>query len=44
MEYRLNVPFQQADLEVLRAGDVVYLTGVMYTARDAAHARFAELL
>ena len=44
MEYRLNVPFHQADLEVLRAGDVVYCSGVIYTARDAAHARFAELL
>ena len=44
MEYRLNVPFRQEDLEVLRAGDVVYCSGVIYTARDAAHARFAELL
>ena len=44
MEYRLNVPFRQADLEVLRAGDVVYCSGVIYTARDAAHARFAGLL
>ena len=44
MEYRLNVPFHQADLEDLRAGDVVYCSGVIYTARDAAHARFAELL
>ena len=44
MEYRINVPFHQADLEVLRAGDVVYCSGVIYTARDAAHARFAQLL
>ena len=44
MEYRLNVPFQPEDLEVLRAGDVVYCSGVIYTARDAAHARFATLL
>ena len=44
MEYRLNVPFQPEDLEVLRAGDVVYCSGVIYTARDAAHARFAQLL
>jgi len=44
MEYRLDVPFHQADLEVLRAGDVVYCSGVIYTARDAAHARFAVLL
>lgn len=44
MEYRLNAPFHQADLKVLRAGDVVYCSGVIYTARDAAHARFAQLL
>ena len=44
MEYRLNVPFHQADLEVLRAGDVVYCSGVIYTARDAAHARLMDLL
>ena len=44
MDYRMNAPLQQADLAILRAGDVVYLTGTIYTARDAAHARFAELL
>ena len=44
MEHHLSVPVSQADLETLRAGDVVYLSGTIYTARDAAHARFAELL
>ena len=44
MEYRMNVPLNQADLEVLRAGDVVYCSGVIYTARDAAHARFERML
>ena len=44
MEYRLNVPFHPADLEALRAGDVVYCSGVIYTARDAAHARFDRML
>jgi fumarate hydratase subunit beta len=28
----------------LRAGEQILLTGVMYTARDAAHKRFVELL
>ena len=28
----------------LRAGDEVLLTGYIYTARDAAHKRIAELL
>ena len=44
MEYRLCVPIPDSDLNVLRAGDMVYLTGTVYTARDAAHARFAEQL
>lgn len=44
MEYRMNVPLNQADMDVLRAGDVVYLTGTIYTARDAAHARFDKML
>ena len=44
MEYHLSVPVSQNDLEQLRAGDVVSLSGTIYTARDAAHARFAQLL
>ena len=44
MEHHLSVPVSQNDLEQLRAGDVVYLSGTIYTARDAAHARFAKLL
>lgn len=43
MEYRLPVPVPAEDLSQLRAGDMVYLTGTIYTARDAAHARFATL-
>ena len=45
MEYRLNVPITSVD-EILKlhAGDVVYLTGVIYTARDAAHKRFVDLI
>ena len=44
MEYSLSVPVSMADLQMLRAGDVVRLCGTLYTARDAAHARFFELL
>ncbi|MEN6417835.1 MAG: FumA C-terminus/TtdB family hydratase beta subunit [Clostridiaceae bacterium] len=44
MEYSLSVPVLMEDLKHLRAGDVVRLSGTLYTARDAAHARFAELL
>lgn len=44
MDYRMQVPLCPADMRVLRTGDVVYVSGTIYTARDAAHARFAELL
>lgn len=44
MEYRMIAPLQQADFSVLHAGDVVYLSGTIYTARDAAHARFDQML
>ena len=44
MEYRMPCPLNSADLGVLRAGDVVYLSGELHTARDAAHARFDQLL
>jgi len=33
-----------ADVERLRAGDEVLLSGVVYTARDAAHERLVQLL
>ena len=41
---RLNAPFDPEILKKLRAGDSVLLTGVIYTARDAAHARLCEAL
>lgn len=44
MEYNLNAPFKREDIADLKAGDRVYLSGVVYTARDAAHKRFVELL
>lgn len=40
----LRTPLGPADLEPLRAGDPVSLHGTLYTARDAAHARFANAL
>ena len=44
MQYVLHTPLHKTDLDPLRAGDTVLLSGVVYTARDAAHARMAELL
>lgn len=39
---KLRVPFDEATARSLKAGDVLELTGVIYTARDAAHARLLE--
>ncbi len=41
---RLTPPLTDADVEGLRAGDKVLITGVLYTARDAAHKRLVALL
>lgn len=43
MEYRLQTPLARADAAKLRAGDTVLLSGIIYTARDAAHKRMCAL-
>ncbi|HZG62209.1 MAG TPA: FumA C-terminus/TtdB family hydratase beta subunit [Rubrobacteraceae bacterium] len=40
----LEAPLTQEDVEPLRTGDVVRLSGLLYVARDAAHARMAEAI
>ena len=44
MEYHLQAPFKEEDLKKLRAGDLVYVSGTIYVARDAAHKRMQEAL
>ena len=44
MEKHMKVPFASEEAAALRAGDYVYLTGTIYTARDAAHKRMYETL
>lgn len=44
MEKHVKVPFERETVSSLRAGDYVYLTGIIYTARDAAHKRMYEAL
>ncbi|MCR4622005.1 MAG: Fe-S-containing hydro-lyase [Clostridiales bacterium] len=41
---RLTLPLTEADILSLRAGDCVLLSGVVCTARDAAHKRLVEAL
>ncbi len=40
----IQVPYSKEVAESLKAGDYVYLTGTIYTARDAAHKRMYESL
>lgn len=44
MDRHISVPLTDEVAGSLRAGDYVYLTGVIYTARDAAHKRMYEAL
>lgn len=38
----IQVPLKEQDIENMKAGDYVYLTGTIYTARDAAHKRMYD--
>lgn len=40
----LETPFVFEEIEPLRTGDIARLSGVLYTARDAAHARMKEAI
>ncbi|MBR6478793.1 MAG: Fe-S-containing hydro-lyase [Lachnospiraceae bacterium] len=44
MDRHITVPLTQEDARSLKSGDYVYLTGTIYTARDAAHKRMQEAL
>ena len=43
-EYYLNTPLKTEELEKLEIGDKVFITGKIYSARDAAHKKLIELL
>ncbi len=42
--FHLETPISPEDVEPLRSGDRVSITGIVYTARDAAHRRLFELI
>ena len=44
MEHYVNLPLTAEKARQLRCGDTVYLTGEVYTSRDAGHKRMVELL
>jgi fumarate hydratase subunit beta len=44
MAKKITLPLNNESIKGLKAGDNVWLTGVMYVARDAAHKRIVEAL
>ena len=42
MAIKITTPFTKDDAEKLKSGDIVEITGTIYTARDAAHKRMLE--
>lgn len=44
MDKHLHTPLTEDKARTLKAGDYVYITGTIYTARDAAHKRMQEAL
>lgn len=44
MERHIKAPLDREEIKSLKAGDYVYITGTIYTARDAAHKRMQETL
>ena len=48
MEIKMNkyiqTPIKEQEIEELKIGDSVYISGTIYVARDAAHKRMQEML
>lgn len=44
MEKKIQTPLTKEEITHLKSGDMVYITGTIYTARDAAHKRMDEAL
>ena len=44
MEKYITLPLTEEIARSLKAGDIVYLTGTIYTSRDAGHKRMCEAL
>lgn len=43
MEYHLTLPLKKEDIQKLKIGDILYVTGTLFTARDEAHHKMLEL-
>ena len=44
MDRLIKAPLNDDEVKILKAGDYVYISGTIYTARDAAHKRMYEAL
>ena len=44
MKRIIHAPMVQEEISALKSGDYVYITGKIYTARDAAHLRMSQTL
>ena len=44
MKRIIHAPMVQEEIAALKSGDYVYITGKIYTARDAAHLRLYEAI
>ncbi len=44
MHHNIKAPFDREAVKAFKAGDTVSLSGVIYTARDAAHKKLIELV
>ncbi len=42
LKKKLSTPLEEGEINELKLGDIVYLTGEVYTARDKAHRRIIE--
>ncbi len=42
MSFKINTPLKREEVDKLKAGDRVLISGIIYTARDAAHKRLIE--
>lgn len=43
MEYHFKLPVTEEQIKKLHVGDVIYITGEMFTARDEAHHKMLEI-
>lgn len=44
MEHHIETPLKKDVIKKIKVGDIVYISGIIYTARDAAHKRLIEII